>query len=377
MMKSILLCIILLIVTNAAAAESIVTINISSSGDAFVTMEKYIHFTKESDFSEWIILDQNMSKYRNIPEYEEIIRSFQNYSANFTNRSMKIEKINISYDTKRSISERLGIIKYAFEWKNFSYVNSEKILVGDAFPGGVLILSPDSKLIIKIPYGYNITTVTPAADRTERNMLIWEGTLYSNFSAGQPFIELTPSNLMKSRKNIEGGSWYSEWQIGAIIISLISIMAAVAFIRLWKKKKSGDVSTSDMVTQVPMEMLHEITGIPEVWTKMVQYVQKEFGQDSIKELEKAAREQRLKNMGVDPNTPFPEITKEDLEDEEMIIQFLLRSGGQAYQTNIVEHSGLSKSKISMVLSKMKDDGLIIKIRKGKENLIRLAKEINN
>lgn len=377
-MRSIILCIILLIGINTVAAESIVTINISSNGDALWTIEKYIHFTKESDFSEWMILDQNMSKYRNIPEYEEIIRSFQNHSATFTNRSMEIGKISISYDTKRSISERLGIIKYSFKWKNFSYNESEKIIIGDAFPGDVLTLSPDSRLIIKIPEGYNVTNVTPAADRFERNLLIWEGTLYNNFSAGQPYVEIIPRNLAKSSSQNSGNEpWYVKWQIAVFIFFVFLLMAVVAFIRLWKKKKSGDVSTSDMVTKVPMEMLHEITEIPEVWTKMVQYVQKEFGQDSIEELEKAAREQRLKNMGIDPNSPFPEMSKEDLEDEEMIIQFLLRSGGQAYQTNIVEHSGLSKSKISMVLSKMKDDGLIIKIRKGKENLIRLAKEINN
>jgi uncharacterized membrane protein len=62
-----------------------------------------------------------------------------------------------------------------------------------------------------------------------------------------------------------------------------------------------------------------------------------------------------------------------LDDEEMIRQFLLRKDGQAYQSDIVKYSGLSKSKISMVLSKMKGDGMIIKIRKGKENLIRLVK----
>src|SRR5659263_383581 len=135
---------------------------------------------------------------------------------------------------------------------------------------------------------------------------------------------------------------------------------------------SAMITTTEMVSQMPKEMLLEISEIPGVWTKIVQSVQDEFGNESIEELEKAAREQRLKNMGLDPSIPLSELAKEDLEDEEMVKQFLLRSGGQAYQTDIVEHSGLSKSKISMVLSKMKDDGTIIKIRKGKENLIRLV-----
>lgn len=376
-MKSVIFFLILLIGTNAAAAESIMTINISNNGDAFWTMEKFIHFDKESDFSEWTVLNQNMSKYKTIPEYEEIITSFQNHSENFTNRSMEVEKFKITYDTKRSISERLGIIKYSFKWKNFSYVRGGKIYIGDAIPDGTLILSPDNKLIIRIPEGYHATNVIPAADKTDGRMLIWEGALYKNFSTGEPFIELSPNNIANmTGAGIERNSWSAKWQIIGMILILIFIMAIVAFRRLWKKKSPGNVSTSDVVTQVPREMLHEITEIPEAWTKIVQSVQKEFGQDSIDELEKAVREQRLKNMGVDPNIPFSELTREDLEDEEMIRQFLMRSGGQAYQTQIVEHSGLSKSKISMVLSKMKDDGVIIKIRKGKENLIRLARETN-
>jgi DNA-binding transcriptional ArsR family regulator len=334
-------------------------------------MEKYIHFTKESDYSEWIKMDQNLSRYRNIPEYEEIIKSFQSSSVNFSNRSTKVENFSISYDTKKTISERLGIIRYSFVWKNFSYNNSGKIYVGDAFPGGVLFLSPDNQLIIRIPEGYNVTNVTPVFDKKNGNLLIWDGTLYSNFSDGEPFVELSRTNAT----NLTGGgnsyvSWLAKWPI--LVLILFSIMVLLAFVRLWEKKRSGDVSTADIVTQVPREMLHEISEIPVAWTKIVQSVQREFGEESIEELEKAAREQRLKNIGI----PLSELSNEDLEDEEMIKQFLLRSGGQAYQTNIVEHSGLSKSKISMVLSKMKDDGMIIKIRKGKENLIRLVKEIN-
>ncbi|PWB55920.1 MAG: hypothetical protein C3F06_02020 [Candidatus Methanoperedenaceae archaeon] len=375
-MRFVFFCLFLILGANLATAESIITVNVNESTDALWTMEKYIHFTKESDFSEWIKMDQNFSRYRNIPEYEEIIQSFQNSSVNFSNRSMEVENFTISYDTKKTISERLGIIRYSFVWKNFTYNNSGKIYVGDAFPGGVLFLSTDNQLIIRIPEGYNVTNVTPVFDKKNGNLLIWDGTLYSNFSNGEPFVELTPIN----RTNIatQGNSYASriaKWPILEIALIFISIMVVVAFVRLWKKKRSGDVSTTDMVTQVPREMLHEISEIPGAWTKIVQSVQREFGEESIEELEKAAREQRLKNIGLN-GIPLSELSHEDMEDEEMIKQFILKSGGQAYQTDIVEHSGLSKSKISMVLSKMKDDGMIIKIRKGKENLIRLVKEIN-
>jgi len=177
-------------------------------------------------------------------------------------------------------------------------------------------------------------------------------------------------------------SYFAKLPIMELVIFLLVIMALVAFIRFWKKKRSENVSAAkmkfyeDMVTQVPKEMFNELSEIPGAWTKIVQSVQKEFGNESIEELEKAAREQRIKNMGLASSIPLTELAKEEMEDEEMIKQFILRSGGQAYQSDIVEHSGLSKSKISMVLSKMKEEGFIIKIRKGKENLIRLVKLTN-
>lgn len=69
-------------------------------------------------------------------------------------------------------------------------------------------------------------------------------------------------------------------------------------------------------------------------------------------------------------TPLPPVTEEELQYEEMIECVLIKSGGQAYQSDIVKEIGVSKSKISIVLARMKEDGRILKIRKGKENLIR-------
>lgn len=381
MMRLVFICVFLILGINIAAAQpvpsakSIITVNINESGDAVWTMEKFFPLS-QSDLNQWesaIKTGQNMSNYRNIPDYEIIIKSFQDSAINFSNRTMEVEPFNISYGTMKTLSDGLGIIRYTFKWTNFSYNDSEKIYIGDAFPGG--LLSPDNQLIIKIPDGYNVTNVTPDYDKKDGNRLIWDGTVYSNLSSGEPSIVLSRQNL--TSQNVAGAgdgkeSWLAKWPILEIAIIFLSIIALAAFIRLLKKRRSGKVSTAEMVSQMPKEMLHEISEIPGAWTQIVESIQNQFGNESIEELEKAAREQRMKNMGLDPNIPLSELQKEDLEDEEMVKQFLLRSGGQAYQTDIVEHSGLSKSKISMVLSKMKDDGMIIKIRKGKENLIRLV-----
>jgi uncharacterized membrane protein len=386
-MKNILFCLFLIFGANIVAAESIITVNVNNSTDAVWVMEKIIPLTK-TDLNEWenmINTGQNISRYRNIPEYEDLFKTFQNFSLNFSNRSTEVETYNITYDTKKTLTDGQGIIRYTFLWKNFSYKDSENIFIGDAFPGGVFQLSTDNQLRIKIPDGYEVVNTTPVVDKQNGNILIWDGTFSTNFSVGQPFIELTPANIsnLTTPSIVNDSTIIWKWLIIEGVILFIIIIASVAFYRFWKNKRLEKVSTTkmefyeDMITEVPNEMLNEISEIPEFWKKMVQSVQKEHGTKSVEELEKAAKEQRLINMGLDPSIPLSHLNIEDLDDEEMIRQFLLRKDGQAYQSEIVKFSGLSKSKISMVLSKMKGDGKIIKIRKGKENLIRLAKPAEN
>lgn len=57
--------------------------------------------------------------------------------------------------------------------------------------------------------------------------------------------------------------------------------------------------------------------------------------------------------------------------ENEIEKLLSDAGGAAFQSDIVNAAGISKSAISIVLSRMHKDGKIVKIRRGRENLIRL------
>jgi hypothetical protein len=57
--------------------------------------------------------------------------------------------------------------------------------------------------------------------------------------------------------------------------------------------------------------------------------------------------------------------------EERIIQLLKSGGGEQYQSEIVKNLGLPKSTVSAMLNDLHQRGIIQKIKKGRENLIRL------
>lgn len=59
-------------------------------------------------------------------------------------------------------------------------------------------------------------------------------------------------------------------------------------------------------------------------------------------------------------------------DHQFVLDLLDRHGGQLPQRKIVEHSPWGKSKVSVVLSTMEEEGLIVKVQIGLQNLIWLS-----
>ena len=78
-----------------------------------------------------------------------------------------------------------------------------------------------------------------------------------------------------------------------------------------------------------------------------------------------------------PEPDYPEETAAELSEtdlvsmEEKIIHLLKISGGEQYQSGIVKSLGLPKSTVSATLNDLHQRGIIQKIKKGRENLIRL------
>lgn len=56
-------------------------------------------------------------------------------------------------------------------------------------------------------------------------------------------------------------------------------------------------------------------------------------------------------------------------NEEQVLGLLEANGGRMRQTRIVEATGWSKSKVSMLLTEMESEGTISKLRVGRENII--------
>jgi uncharacterized membrane protein len=70
----------------------------------------------------------------------------------------------------------------------------------------------------------------------------------------------------------------------------------------------------------------------------------------------------------------PSPPEQELTDREFIVDILEDNDGRMKQARIVDSTGWSKSKVSMLLSEMEDEGEISKLRVGRENIISLSGE---
>jgi uncharacterized membrane protein len=291
----------LILWAQAAAAQALITVEVHENGDAIWTMEKRLSLPNQTDVEDWeeFIKTAQAENQQDLLDFGKRMDWFLVSAQTLSGRPMKAENFNIIYDTAKSPSDSYGIVRYSFNWLNFSRLENGKIFIGDSFSEG-MVLSQDNVLVIKIPDGYDVESVSPAFDKRDGARLIWDGTLYRNFNRGEP-------NLVLARSG--SGQWF-------YLVILIVIASGAAIIFFIKRKK----------------------------TKPQQ----------------------------DPSSSPDNLEIEDLKYEEIIKRFLVRSGGEASQSDIITEISLSKSRVSTILSQMKDKGEIIKIKNGKGNLIRIV-----
>ncbi len=309
--------ILLILLVPSTAAQSINTIEVHENGTAFWTIQERIPLETQPELNEWNQFIRDGQGYR----YQKIIEELKDRTnqslisaENISKRSMEVRNVNVSYDMLKTTSGTFGIINFRFEWVNFSHVNSSSIFIGDSFTE-VMVPSSENVLIIKIPDNYDVVSVSPEFDKRDGIRLIWDGTMYRSFDVGEPSLVLRPSTIWPMPTNfVLPNAINNTWPL--IILILLILITGITIL-LWKKRRIPSTKNDDVFT------------------------------------------------------PDPDMIMEYLEDEEMIIKILIKHNGQANQSDIVKETGFSKSKISNVLTKMKKDGDIDKIRQGKRNIIRL------
>lgn len=242
-----------------------------------------------------------------LPDIKDLMGSSATRAAASTSRPMSVGNFTGAAAIQTTPTGKSGVITISFAWTNFSVSSGDRLTAGDAFVGG-LYLSKDAILVIRYPGTCHVISTSPVPDQQEGTSLIWYG--IRSFDIGEPAIVLEKNGFPI---------------LPAAGICLIIIIAGAGFILYQKKKKPAPVS-SPSVPELPDE----------------------------------------------PEEDAPPVSEADRRSvEDRILRQLKENGGEQYQSELARALGIPKSTLSSALHELSRQGIIVKVKKGRENLIRL------
>ncbi|MDI6897521.1 helix-turn-helix transcriptional regulator [Methanocella conradii] len=326
------LCIVYMAAPLTAASSTVIKVEVLPGGDSRWTTEKLIPLDTPGEVAGWdATASQNIERYK--AEFEGRMKDYVARISAAVDRPMSIKDVNVTvekaqpYALSDNASITYGVVRYEFTWTGFAMSAGGSLEVGDAFVDGFLLNNDDSITFI-LPAEYTIKSVSPACDEMRDSyqpQVKWmgrsaNGTEARLFSSGEPAIIM---------ERMQAPAFSVEWW-ALVPVSLISAaLGFAAAYTLFRRRRSRTPEETYADGDMPMPDSGSVTPSP------------------------ALDEGRY------------------MSDEEKIIKYLEEAGGQMFQSDLVRKTSFSKSKLSMVLSGLKDKGMIVKIKKGKENLIRL------
>ncbi|MFP8957987.1 DUF4897 domain-containing protein [Natrialbaceae archaeon A-CW3] len=250
-----------------------------------------------------------------------------------TDREMEATDFNRSAGVEQRFN-RIGVVEMSFTWTNFAQVEDDEIIVGDVFDGAFNIAS-DQYLVIESDSGLTFSQMQPDGELNGASLegsssITWQGSF--QFLDGQPRVVLERD---AASSNDTAGSlverFTSASSLWLILGGVLVVGTTIAAIALTARR-------FDLVGTAQSDPVDEQSATVDA-------------------------------AATPPADPIPD--DELLSDEDRVTSLIRDNGGRMKQVNIVDQTGWSKSKVSMLLSEMESDGTISKLRVGRENIISL------
>ncbi|SDM35327.1 hypothetical protein SAMN04487949_1380 [Halogranum gelatinilyticum] len=276
---------------------------------------------------------------------------------NLTGREMTANDFNRRAFVTTSLGNDIGVVEMSFTWTNFAAQEGDRVIVGDVFEGG-LYLGPQQSLVVSPGGDLQFDSVSPEGTQSNSSSLAasdsvtWQGE--REFTDNRPrvvFVPLstdagggggtgddgtttTPAPTTPEPTSGSGGLWI----VG--LVGLVAVGGAAAW--YLRRRETVDQAAGDSVsTAEPTASAGDTAGAASA-------------------------------AGASGTAGAAVSDEELLTDEDRVVSMLEDNGGRMKQVNIVDETGWSKSKVSMLLSEMEEAGTISKLRVGRENVISLA-----
>jgi hypothetical protein len=303
--------------------------------------ENFKTFAEEFEANETGLYDRFINQSRLLAQTGSRETGREMEATNFR-RSARIEE----WPTER------GVVEMTFTWNGFAAVNDETVVVGDVFRD--IYLSSDQAIVFEAGGDLAFRSVEPDAEYAgtaleETGSVQWNG--QREFVDGRPRAVLTRPDGAAAR----GGAGLIATMTGADIVWYLvgglvvagALIGAVIWYRRHGPGADAATGTASGGTGEPTTTVADEDG-------------------------SAPGSNGEATAGSNDGAGAAPLSDEELmTDEDRVVKLIRENGGRMKQVNIVDETGWSKSKVSMLLSDMEAEGTISKLRVGRENIISL------
>lgn len=351
--------------TDFDSTEFDITVYGNGSARWTFKYKKRLNETERQNFEEFAAKFNNQSDPELFVNFKRRAESLTSQGTNATGRTMEARDFS-----KRAFVTQLGsqgVVRMSFTWTNFGATEGEKVIVGDVFEGG-LYIGPNQRLVFHPGPDVIFAEVSPDPEIKDGDTLrasetiAWEGP--RDFVSG-PTVTFAPPSAVNSPDNggpggPSGGTFGQfgvlPWVALALVV-LVGLAGGFAY-RSGSLRRFGVGGPGGPGGPGGAGGTDGASG--------------GGGPGGAEATGGAGGATTASSTG---GAAEPAVSDEELlSDEDRVMQLLEESGGRMKQVNIVDETGWSKSKVSMLLSEMEDEDHISKLRVGRENIISLKGE---
>ncbi len=320
---------------EADRTEFRITVHDDGSATWLFRYEQRLETDEErSDFEAFAeeFTSEETELYRNFVERAERLTS---EGTDATGREMAASEFQRDATT-RGLDDDLGVVDMSFRWDGFAPIEDDRIVVGDIFEGG-LYIGDDQRLVFERGDGLRFSEVDPEPDRRSGGTLEDSDSITylgeESFTDNRPRVvyvpddpSTTPSGDDTADETPTNPDSDRGWLLPALVVLAAFALAAA--------------------------LVHHFD--------VLSAIRRRFDADVA---ESADDDREGEPVTVSEEALLP--------DDERVIEILKSKGGRTKQIEIVNETEWSKSKVSMLLSEMEEEGRISKLRVGRENIVSL------
>ncbi len=316
--------VVLLLIPHLMAQPTETTtiiIHIDTTGSALWIVETRLVLTTQEDeklFDEFQ-KDETLKEGK-LSDFKERMNLLLEKIKYSRQRSMNMTDFDIFLGTETTVTKTYGVIQLQFMWEGFAIKENDTIIMGDVFEGGYY-LSRNEILVVEIPDNYHVVTVSPSPDQQKRSTLMWEGPM--NFVTGEPAVVMEKDVIQQSEKEEEISEQEKEEEIS-------------------EQEKEEEISEQENGKAILIASGLGLLLIPALLIVVT----------------------KKKKQKEEPQKLY-------MDDKNLVIETIRNHGGSIAQKELPGLTGFSKAKISILLNELKEEGLIRKTFRGRENQITL------